>query len=90
MVEQTLAGQKAWSRVEWLPADAPELNPVELLRNYLDTTAPASTPGEDLALLGLRPHWGLRQLRARSTVPRALQIHPSFLIPMLTLISEHH
>ncbi len=75
VIEQTLAGQKAWLRVEWLPAYAPELNPVELLWNHLDTTALANTPVEDLVRLARRLHRGLRQLRARPTVTRGFLKH---------------
>lgn len=75
VVEQTLAGQKAWLRLEWLPAYAPELNPVELLWNHLDTTALANTPVEDLVRLARRLHRGLRQLRARPAVTRGFLKH---------------
>jgi hypothetical protein len=47
-VQQAFEGRKAWLRVEWLPAYAPELNPVEQLRAHFDATTLANTPADDL------------------------------------------
>jgi transposase len=69
---QTLGQQRAWLQVEWLPAYAPELNPVEPLWDYLDDTALANTPMENLGRLRQRLRSGLRQLDRRPSVGRGL------------------
>lgn len=70
VVEQAVAQQRGWLQVEWLPAYAPELNPVEPLWNHLDTTVLANTPMEDLPRLRRRVHAGVQQVRRHPSVTR--------------------
>jgi len=62
----------AWLQVEWLPAYAPELNPVEPFWDYLDDTALANTPMEDLGRLRGRLRSGRERLDRRTAVGRGL------------------
>lgn len=71
-VAQAVQQHRAWLRVEWLPAYAPELNPVEPLWDYLDDTALANTPTEDLQRLRRRVRRGLHRLQGRPAVGRGL------------------
>jgi transposase len=53
---------RAWLQIEWLPAYAPELNPVEPLWDHLDDTALANTPMDNLSRLQRRLRSGIRGL----------------------------
>ncbi len=75
MVQQVLRQQRRWLRVEWLPAYAPELNPVEQLWAYLDATALANTPVEDLDRLRRRVHGGMARLGHHSNLGRGFLRH---------------
>lgn len=61
---------RAWLQIEWLPAYAPELNPVEPLWDYLDDTALANTPVDDLKHIPPRVRSALRRLRRCPRVGR--------------------
>lgn len=74
-VQQALEGHQAWLRVEWLPAYAPELNPVEQLWAYLDATTLPNTPPEDLDRLSRRVRRGVRRVNRRTTLGRAFLSH---------------
>ncbi len=62
LVAAALRSHRAWLRVEWLPSYAPELNPVEPFWDYLDDTAFANTPSDDLAGLRQRAYRGRGRL----------------------------
>jgi len=71
-VREELRRQQGWLRVEWLPAYAPQLNPLEPLWDWLDDHALANTPAEDLGRLGQRVRHALRRLERCPTVGRGL------------------
>lgn len=71
-VAEVVHQHRAWLRVEWLPAYAPELNPVEPFWDYLDDTALANTPMEDLRRLRRRLRSGRERLDRRPAVGRGL------------------
>lgn len=71
-VRQELRRQRHWLRVEWLPAYAPQLNPLEPLWDWLDDQALANTPVEELGRLGQRVRRALRRLEQRPTIGRGL------------------
>jgi len=86
-VAQALAQHRKWLRIEWLPSYAPELNPVELLWNHLDTTTLANTPAEDLARLRQRVRTGLDRVRRVPALTHAfLKYTGLFLALVLTLL----
>lgn len=66
LTRTALQRHRPWLSIEWLPAYAPELNPVEPLWAYLDNTALANTPHDNLEALR-------RQVRKRMA---AVQRHP--------------
>lgn len=78
-VQQVLRQQRRWLRVEWLPAYAPELNPIEQLWAYLDATALANTSVEDLARLRRRVHGGVARLRQHPSLGRGFLRHTGLL-----------
>jgi transposase len=69
-VQQALQHHRAWLTVEWLPAYAPELNPVEPLWDHLDDTALANTPFRDLSRIRRRVHAGVNRVRHRPSLGR--------------------
>jgi transposase len=69
-VQRALRQHRGWLSIEWLPAYAPELNPVEPLWDHLDDTALANTPIHDLGRLRRRVHAGVERVRRRPTVGR--------------------
>jgi hypothetical protein len=71
-VREELRRQRHWLRVEWLPAYAPRLNPLEPLWDWLDDQALANTPVEDLGKLGRRVRRALGRLERKPTVGRGL------------------
>ncbi len=75
MVQETLARYRSWLTVEWLPAYAPDLNPVEQLWAHLDATALANTPADDLRLLRRSVRNGVHRLRRRPAVSRGFLTH---------------
>ena len=77
LTRQALERHCSWLTVEWLPAYAPELNPVEQLWAHLDATALANTPVEDLGRLRRRVRRGLEQLRRRPRVGKGFLQHTS-------------
>jgi transposase len=90
-VAQALQQHRRWLRIEWLPCYAPELNPVELLWNHLDTTALANTPVENLSRLRRRVHTGTERVRHQPTLTRGFLKHTGlFLAFILTLLCKHH
>jgi transposase len=74
-VQQALEGHKPWLRVEWLPAYAPELNPVEQLWAHLDATTLPNTPAEDLDRLSRGVRSGVRRVNRRTTIGQAFLSH---------------
>ncbi len=71
-VAEAIEQHRAWLQVEWLPAYAPELNPVEPLWDYLDDTALANTPMENLGRLRRQLRSGLERLDRCPAVGRGL------------------
>lgn len=63
ILKQYLARQRHWLQVEWLPAYAPELNPLEYLWSYLDRTALANFLPDDLEQLASQVQRAKRRLR---------------------------
>jgi len=70
LTPSVLAQHHRWLRVEWLPAYAPELNPVEPLWAYLDTTVLANTPHDNLQDLRRRVRRGLAHVQSHADVGR--------------------
>lgn len=69
-VTRARARHRAWLSVEWLPAYACELNPVEPLWDWLDDTALANTPMDELTSLRYRAHGAMRRLQRRPQIGR--------------------
>lgn len=69
-VQQALRRHRSWLSIEWLPAYAPELNPVEPLWDHLDDTALANPPVDDLGRLRRRVHTALDHVRRRPALGR--------------------
>jgi transposase len=69
-VRAALERHGSWLTVEWLPAYAPELNPVEPFWDHLDDTQLANTPADDLAALRRRVRAGARRVAARPDTGR--------------------
>lgn len=74
-VTEALARHRAWLTVEWLPAYAPDLNPVEQLWAHLDATALANTPADDLRVLRRGVRNGVRRVRRHPDVSRGFLKH---------------
>jgi transposase len=70
IVQQIILKYHSWLHIEWLPAYAPELNPVEPFWDHLDDTVLANTPADDLVRLRHRIHSGIRRLRHNPSVSR--------------------
>lgn len=75
LVAQALADHHRWLAVEWLPAYAPELHPMEPFWNHLDATALTNTPADDVAALRRRVRNGARRVRRRPPLGRAFLKH---------------
>jgi len=73
VVRDYLDSQRHWLDVEWLPAYAPELNPLEYLWSYLDSTDLANFAPDDLGELSSRVH------RAKRRVHRSPDVAFGFL-----------
>ncbi len=58
-VAEAVHQNRTWLQVEWLPAYAPELNPVEPLWDYLDDTALANTSRHPLGIKRNQWYWRL-------------------------------
>lgn len=74
-VRNFLQAERAWLRVEWLPAYSPELNPVELLWAHLDANALANTSPDDLTHLAIRARRGVIKIQSRPNVSRGFLRH---------------
>lgn len=74
-VKKALVRHRAGLTVEWLPAYAPDLNPVEQLWAHLDATALANTPPDDLRVLRHSVRNGVRRVRRHPDVGRAFLKH---------------
>lgn len=70
LTRSALAQHHRWLRVEWLPAHAPELNPVEPLWAYLDTTVLPNTPADNLQELRRRVPRGLAHVQRHPELGR--------------------
>lgn len=69
-VQQALRTHRRWLKIEWLPAYAPELNPIEPLWDYLDDTKLVNTPIDDLSRLRQRVHAALHKVRCDNSIGR--------------------
>jgi len=70
LVQRAVRSPRSWLHIEWLPAYAPELNPVEPFWDHLDDTVLANTPADDLSRLRQRVHRGLRHVRRHPAIGR--------------------
>ncbi len=70
IVKKTIQAHRSWLHIEWLPAYAPELNPVEPFWDHLDDTVLANTPVDNLIRLRRRVHSGLRHLRHHPSITK--------------------
>jgi transposase len=75
VVQEVLVRSRSWLTVEWLPAYAPDLNPVEQLWAHLDATALANTPADNLLRLRRSVRNGVDRLRRRPSVCRGFLKH---------------
>ena len=74
-VTQAIRRHRDWLRIEWLPPYAPELNPIELLWDWLDDTALANVPIEAHGQLRGRVRTALRCLRRQPAIGRGFLRH---------------
>jgi len=74
-VKEALAQHRSWLTVVWLPAYAPDLNPVEQLWAHFDATALANTPPDDLRVLRHSVRNGLRRVRRHPELARGFLKH---------------
>lgn len=65
ITQQYLSRERHWLRMEWLPAYAPELNPIELVWGHVKRNAIANQPVEDLDDVADALRRGFRGLTAR-------------------------
>ena len=70
LTQNALHQHRRLLRVEWLPAYAPELNPIEPLWAYFDTTVLANTPQDNLQDLRRRVRGGLTHVQRHPNVGR--------------------
>jgi transposase len=84
-----IASQRHWLQVEWLPAYAPELNPVECLWAHLKAGDSANFCAHDLADLSAHVSRRMRRLRTRDHLPWSFLKH-SGLYPFITSLREPH
>ncbi len=82
-IQDWIARQRHWLRVEWLPAYAPELNPVEYIWSYLDKTDLANFAPDTLAQLEVQVRRGVRRMRRKDDLAFAFLKH-SKLYPELS------
>jgi transposase len=75
LVAHALERHRHWLQIAWLPAYAPEMNPLEYLWNHLDATALANTPPEDLRRLRRQVHNGVQRIRRRPQIGRGFLRH---------------
>lgn len=75
MVQQVLRQQRRWLRVEWLPAYAPELNPVEQLWTYLKYGRLANFAPETIEQIRDEVRHEVRRLRPRPSLLRSFFHH---------------
>ncbi len=75
LVARAVARHRPWLEVAWLPAYAPELNPLEYFWNHLDATALANTPAEDVRRLRRQVHTGAQRVRRRPRLGRGFLRH---------------
>lgn len=81
--------QGHWLRVEWLPAYAPELNPVEYLWAHLKGGDSANFCAWDLPDLAADLRRRMRRLRSRDELPWSFLRH-SGLYPSVTSLRDGH
>jgi len=81
-LREHLEKQQHWLRLDWFPAYAPELNPVEYLWAWLDSTALANFCPDDTQELARQVRRGTRRLQRHPDVTRAFLKH-SGLFPEL-------
>ena len=60
--------QQSWLQMEFLPPYAPELNPVEGLWSWLDTTQLANLSDVEFPEVRVRAHTGMRRLRRKKDI----------------------
>jgi transposase len=84
-----IASRRHWLQVEWLPAYAPELNPVEYLWAYLKAGDSANFCAVDLADLAAHIGRRVRRLRSRDHLPWSFLKH-SALYPFITSLRDSH
>ena len=70
VVAQALARHRQWLTIEWLPAYAPELNPVEPLWDTLDDSSLVNTPADDLSQLRRQVRNGIQRVRRHPEMGR--------------------
>jgi transposase len=75
LVRDYVHQERAWLRIEWLPAYSPELNPVELLWAHLDANALANTSPDNLAQLAIRARRGVAKIQTRPKVTHGFLQH---------------
>jgi transposase len=84
-----IASQRHWLQLEWLPAYAPELNPVENLWAYLKAGHSANFCALDLADLALHVGRRVRRVRTQDHLPWSFLRH-SGLYPFITSLRDGH
>jgi transposase len=75
LCREYLEKQRSWLQVEWFPAYAPELNPVEGLWSWLDATALANFCPDHTEEVAHQVRQGLRRLRRNPDLPKAFLKH---------------
>jgi transposase len=89
LTREWIASQRHWLQVDWLPAYALELNPVENLWAYLKAGDSANSCALDLADLALHIGRRVRRLRTRDHLPWRFLKH-SGLYPFITSLRDSH
>ena len=74
-VQAWIAEQKHWLTMEYLPAYAPELNPVEYFWSHLSRTDMAQYVGENLAAVRAQARKAATRVRHRANLGRAFLKH---------------
>lgn len=74
-VQAELRRHARWLSVEWLPAYAPELNPVEYVWAYLDGTDLANFVSDDLTGIGRQVRRATNRIRHRPNLGRSFIKH---------------
>jgi transposase len=70
LTQNALQQHRRWLSIEWLPAYAPELNPIEPLWAYLDSTVLVNTPHDNLLRLRRRVRAGLARVQRQAHLGR--------------------